>query len=197
MHSNGPRDFRVALRHQILLIFYSASIPCAATSKRPWQFSEDIMLQTPYSQHLPISKPPAQTHYSFAQIASQNIENNNIIDNESLQSVVNITSLVYVLFQIYKTYQEIYVNPGQILENNDSYLMQTVRSMIVYACPQFLISLGKHSQFLISSLAITLTVLIYKTIIKLILLSADGDILDFFGAIAARLAKILKTIVVC
>lgn len=182
--------------HAFLLILFSFnSLVGAITSKKPWQFSEDLMQQTPYSQQAPIIAP-TQGHLTLAQLQEPQENENSFIDSKNIHSALNVATLCYVLFQIYKTYQDIYMHDGPLKQNADSYLMQAIKGLIIYLSPQFLINLGNHSQFLISSLAITLTALVYKTILKLIILSAEGDILDFLGGVAARLIKLIKTIVV-
>ena len=185
--------------HKILLFCLGFCDIYCAIPKRPWQFSNDMLQQFPTSQNLPTAFTQTQAQDPFANQFHETaqITDHCLINSESVHSVINLATMVYVIFHIYKAYKEIYISQAHIGESNDSSLAQTVKGIILYVCPHFLISFGKHSKFLINSLAITLTALIYKTIMRLILLSLQGDILDFIGIIIARLLKTIKTIVIC
>lgn len=165
---------------------------------RPWQFSSQVTTQAQQSQAQTSSID--QLHSQFPelfqvmQLSAQ--EKPSAIDTEDINSLINIASLGYILFKICNNYQEMYIDQAPNTAH-DSYLLQTLKNIIFSISPTFLINFGKHSQFFINSVAIMLTALIYKTIAKLIIWSANSDLADFSVAIVARLLKMMKTIVMC
>lgn len=111
---------------------------------------------------------------------------------ESVQSLINYITVAYVLLNIIKTYKQLYIMED--VENNDSALLKSIKKFVVWVSPNYLIAFGKQGKFLVHAIAITLNALVYKTIVKLVLYTMQGDLIDAVEKVTMRLIRLIKTI---
>ena len=164
---------------------------CAySTLKSHWQFSP-LFLAHYKPQEIgghPIYQtiqPPLFTHLTaphYPQEPSIIQANSSLFSHENAQCMVNIAAIVFATIKIYQRYETLHLKLPTAL--NDQSWASAIKTMIISSCPSILQSASTNGVFLIDSTTIIFEVLIYKSIAKLLLLCAYGDIVDLLRSIA-------------
>ena len=166
-----------SIKKLIPLLFIASTSPtfCAQIS---WHFSPDFL-----TQYKPPQVIAPATHITPADaLPVQLAQDASILSYENAQRTINIATILFAAIKIYERYQTI----GTTTEPNmnDYQLIAAVKGIITSLCPDMLQSIGAYSFFLVDSTAIVFKALVYKTIAKLLLLCAQGDLSDLIGSIA-------------
>lgn len=120
---------------------------------------------------------------------------------ENAHKILNGATMGYCIYKIFLLYRAHYdTAPHQIQSGENGLsasIAHSIKQWLLYFCPQFLQNLGIHSQFLIESLSIMIKALIFKTVIKFMLICGQGDIFDVVGHIVQRCLRGIATILLC
>lgn len=105
-----------------------------------------------------------------------------LLNFKNVYKTVNIATIGYVILNEYKLYRKIYYELGPYMPYEPLFastlILNGLKTCLLTICPDALLTLGKHSQFLYGSLLIATHALLYKTIVKLIIYCGHGDLLN-------------------
>ncbi|MCX5922306.1 MAG: hypothetical protein NTX86_03185 [Candidatus Dependentiae bacterium] len=123
-----------------------------------------LIIQTP--EHLP---PPSSSSW---------------ITYEKAHTLINITTMGYVLMKIYQRYNQLYA-ANQSADNSYA-ITKLFKNGLSYICPQFIQSLGTQGIFFVDSIQIIGTAFLYKTIAQCVIFCTSGNIFDLLRSIAHK-----------
>lgn len=103
-----------------------------------------------------------------------------LLSYDNAQRLITIATIIFATVKIYERYQLIGVSAPQI---PDPSWTDTIKNYLIALCPAPLHSVGIYGAFCIDSTTIVFEALIYKTIGKLLLMCAYGDISDLLGSV--------------
>ena len=111
---------------------------------------------------------------------------------DTAQILLNIATLSYVCYSLYHEYSA-YRYELQHPTEPTSFIEQIIRYHIRLLFPQATFTFGTHFTFFIRSFGMIILAIGYKTIAKLILIAAHGDLFDFIGSAVGKTIPSLAT----
>lgn len=148
--------------------------------KSSWHFSPDFLTQYKPQQVSPHESSLFNSTSDALPI--QLTKDTSIFSYENAQRAINIATIIFATIKIYERYQTIGATARPT--TNDYQLISAIKKIIASLCPDMLQSMGAYGFFLIDSTTIVFKALVYKTIARLLLLCAHGDLSDLIGSIA-------------
>jgi hypothetical protein len=121
---------------------------------------------------------PHHPMFAFNQQPSSPQESWQFLNFSNAHKLINFAAMLYAGYKIYMLHKHLNNTYPHLLSSDESIIFGTIKTMLKYICPQFLLNISAHGQFLVDSAAIIIEALVYKTIGKLILLCGKKDIFD-------------------
>lgn len=100
---------------------------------------------------------------------------------ENAQHLINIAAIIFAAIKIYQRYETINITPSA--NNDNTSWSLSLKNIMPSILPSILYNISIYGSFLTDSTKIVFQALVYKTIAKLLLLCAHGDITDVLKSV--------------